>query len=237
MIAIETVKAREKTYRIGQVVKNLKERYPDLSISKVRFLEDEGLLNPKRTKGGYRLFGIQDIERLDEVLRLQEEYFLPLVIIKERLKGWSKGKETLSPKGAVVSKPQEQDPFKESKVDEIVKKTGLSVEALKELENFDLIEITKNADGNKLKSRDVEIVFLFAKLSKFGIEARHLRMYENLAHRESLLFQQILAPQILHKSQKLRDKGLKDLQELIDISEELKSAILRKLLRQANFRV
>src|SRR3972149_2595164 len=73
---------------IGQAVGHLQATFPDLSISKVRFLEDEGLLKPGRTKGGYRLFSEEDIGRLEEILRLQSEKFLPLAVIKERMSGW-----------------------------------------------------------------------------------------------------------------------------------------------------
>src|SRR3990172_13025778 len=81
-------KGRSNMLSIGQTVGRLKPVFPDLSISKVRFLEDEGLLKPGRTKGGYRLFSEEDIGRLEEILRLQSEKFLPLAVIKERMSGW-----------------------------------------------------------------------------------------------------------------------------------------------------
>src|SRR5438034_10918913 len=76
---------REKLLRIGEVVRRLSEEFPDISISKIRYLEDEGLLAPRRTQGGYRLFSEDDLERLKTILRLQREEFLPLRVIKDEL--------------------------------------------------------------------------------------------------------------------------------------------------------
>src|SRR6476660_8920768 len=76
---------RERLVRIGEVVRSLRDEFPDISISKIRFLEDEGLLSPQRTRGGYRLFSDHDVERLVTILRLQRDEFLPLRVIRDQL--------------------------------------------------------------------------------------------------------------------------------------------------------
>lgn len=220
-------------YSIGECVEKLQSRYPDLSISKVRYLEDEGLLTLERTKGGYRLFSDEDVARLSEVLRLQKEHFLPLVVIKERMKEWQADRSIIVDDGTEGDeKPTE--PTGPIPLSAALKKTGASSNTVKTLESFGLIELQKEGDGFVVTESDFEILNIFTKLSKFGIEPRHLRMYENQAQRETLLFQQILAPQLRHQSSKSRARTSEELRELLSQTEKLKRIVLRKALRAAN---
>lgn len=217
---------------IGQVVERLKKSFPNLSISKIRFLEDEGLISPKRTKGRYRLFSEEDIGRLAEILRLQQEQFLPLAVIKERLEDWEFNPDH---KGFGSKDKKESGNAKKAKrvsIAKLMKETNTSEGSIKVLRNFSLLSADDSV--SELSSEEAEIIKVFSKLNKYGIEARHLRMYENLAQRETLIFQQILTPQIKHKNQKTRHKGLGDLQELIDLVEKMHKVVLRKSLKEAN---
>jgi len=225
-----------KALSIGQAVGRLKPSFPDLSISKVRFLEDEGLLRPGRTKGGYRLFSEEDIGRLEEILRLQSDQFLPLAVIKERMNGWRFGD---SPEA--VSEPAREESAEPDvagrepiSLDELSARTAIEMETVRAMENFGLIKLVDYDGGLGIGQEDVEILTVFTDLMKFGIEARHLRMYENLAQRESLLFQQILTPQIKHKNRELRQKSATDLRELVALTERIRRAILKKTLKEAN---
>lgn len=230
-------KEKSKLLSIGQAVARLKPAYPDLSISKVRFLEDEGLLKPARTKGGYRLFSEDDIVRLGEILRLQHDEFLPLAVIKERMNDWRPGDNSNS--RTVSADRFSGTTSKESEsvtLDELFDKCAIGMETVRAMESFGFIKVI-NVDGDPgIGPEDTEIMTVFAELAKFGIEARHLRMYENLAQKESLLFQQILTPQIKHKSQKLRLKSVSDLNELLSLTEKIRSAMLEKTLKEASLR-
>lgn len=225
-----------KALSIGQVVGRLKPGFPDLSISKVRFLEDEGLLKPGRTKGGYRLFSEEDIGRLEEILRLQSDQFLPLAIIKERMNSWRFGDSPTAASAPAPEASAEPDVSgRESlSLDELSARTAIEIETVRAMENFGLIKLVDYNGGLGIGPEDIEILTVFTDLMKFGIEARHLRMYENLAQRESLLFQQILTPQIKHKNRELRQKSATDLRELVALTERIRRAILKKSLKEAN---
>ena len=217
---------------IGQVVDRLKKSFPNLSISKIRFLEDEGLISPKRTQCRYRLFSEEDIGKLSEILRLQRDDFLPLVVIKERLKGWVFDPNHKDSDASDKKESKKGAKAKPITLAKLMKETNTSEAAIKVLRNFSLLNTDEGI--SELSTEEAEIIKIFSKLNKYGIEARHLRMYENLAQRETLIFQQILTPQIQHKSQKTRHKGLGELLELTGLVEKMHSIVLRKSLKEAN---
>lgn len=225
---------------IGQVVKMLKANFPDLSISKVRFLEDEGLLTLKRSKGGYRLFSHEDIEKLKLILKLQKENFLPLAVIKERIKNWQPGTESsLELDEPPITKKTDVDELALAKqgikaVNQVANEINISVERIKALENFGLIKLIEADDGLMVSSDDVQIVKIFAHLNSYGLEPRHLRIYENLAQKEVVLLQQILAPELKHKSVTKRKESQAKLRELVKLTQELKFYLLKKALTENN---
>lgn len=232
-----TTKIKNGWLSIGQVVKELKTSFPDLSISKVRFLEDAGLLTLKRSKGGYRLFSQEDVEKLKLILKLQKEKFLPLAVIKEKLKSWQSS--NISAEVKVLEEPDklpaeeliEKKPLAKQ-VSEVAKETNISLEKIKALENFGLIKLLEGEDGLLISSEDQHIVQIFAQLHSYGIEPRHLRIYENLAQKEVLLFQQILAPELKHKSAAKRKESQAKLGQLLKLSQELKFYLLKKALAE-----
>lgn len=222
---------------IGEAVSRLQADFPDLSISKVRYLEVEGLLTLARTKGGYRQFGLEDLSRLAEILRLQKEHFLPLNVIKDRMRDWRAGDRMIQVEQAELSEPAPETaagPDGPVSLAEALKRTGSGAETVKTLENFGLIKLIREGDSLVLSREDFEVLGIYTGLSKFGIEPRHLRMYENQAQREAVLFQQIIAPQLRHKSVKTRRQSQEDLKELIARTERLKLVLLEKALREAN---
>lgn len=222
-----------KTYAIGQAVERLKGSFPSLSISKVRYLEDEGLLALRRTKGGYRQFTDEDLLRLEEILRLQRDYFLPLQIIKEKMRDWDASKAAskfrLEMENAGESVEEE---LEQMGLEEALKTTGLTIEEVKSLENFGLLNPKQTADGKTFDSDDLQVMRLYHELVKYGIEARHLRMYQNFSNKETVLFQQILAPQLRNKSQEMRRKIRADLNHLVSLTEKLQRLLREKSLGQ-----
>src|SRR6478672_8139993 len=128
-----TAPARARLLTIGTVCRRLKPEFPDISISKIRYLEDQGLLTPKRTQGGYRLFGEDDVERLETILRLQRDEFLPLRVIREELAAGA-GKERRRRRSAVGVGEEELD------LEELWDRAGVTADRARQLEDFGLLE-------------------------------------------------------------------------------------------------
>lgn len=219
---------------IGEVVETLQPAYPDLSISKVRFLEEEGLVSPDRTPGGYRKFSTHDLNRVDMILRLQKEHFLPLAVIREKLADFDKGKvpPELRGTGPTGSEPVAL-PFEEVEpiaLDDVPAVLGLPVSFVRELADFGLVEIADGENGPQIAPADVRITHAAWDLRRFGIEPRHLRMYETSAEREASFFGQALMPTVRHRTPETHQKLVETLGELTGITADLKNHLLRRAL-------
>ncbi len=219
---------------IGEVVQKLQSTYPDLSISKLRFLEEEGLISPERTAGGYRKFTPSDVTRLEIILRLQREHFLPLSVIRERLADYDRGKlpPELERSGGAVAEPlplggEDEGPLP---LDEAPNAIGVPVSFVKEIADFGLIELQSGEKGLQIARPDVAIIHGAWDLRRFGVEPRHLRMYETFAEREAVLFSQILMPAFRHKTPESHQKLVETLNDLSSLTDDLKSRLLRRSL-------
>jgi len=218
---------------IGEVVERLAGSYPDLSISKIRFLEEEGLISPERTAGGYRKFASTDIARVELILRLQRENFLPLAVIREKLADFDKGKlpAELRP---TLGAPEQSSVMVEDgapiPLADIPTALGLPSSFIKELEEFGLIALLDGASGKELSRADVQIAHVCWDMRRFGVEPRHLRMYETFAEREAAFFSQILMPAFRHRTPETRQKLADTLGELTGLTEQLTSSLLRRAL-------
>ena len=156
---------RERLIRIGEVVRNLREEFPDVSISKIRFLEDEGLMSPQRTRGGYRLFSEHDVERLVTILRLQRDEFLPLRVIRDELATPGRGRAEAAQAGGRggaggadrlrgALPPGRHQP-----------------EFAKELEEFGLLAPVGAGADKRYPETDADIAIVCAQLTRFGVDA------------------------------------------------------------------
>lgn len=218
---------------IGEVVDRLIAAYPDLSISKLRFLEDEGLISPERTPGGYRKFTQADLQRVELVLRLQKDHFLPLAVIREKMAEYDKGRIPAELRqSAVIAEPVALplDEAEATLVEDAPSSLGVPVSFVRELVEFGLIEVTEGDHGDEISRADVAIVHATWDLRRFGVEPRHLRMYETFADREAAFFSQILMPAFLHRTPETRQKLVETLNELTSLTDELKSRLLRRAL-------
>jgi DNA-binding transcriptional MerR regulator len=214
-------------YSIGKLVRRLKPEFSDISISKVRYLENEGLIKPHRTDSGYRQFTDQHIDRLRVILRLQKEFYLPLSEIKKRVDALDRGEQvdelkSFGYKNDVSLMPDNSKiPLKDATA-----KTRLSKRELDKLNEYHLLDLSKNGSSETIDALDLEVIEIAKALSSYGIEPRHLSMFESLAEREAVLFYQITAP--LAK----RDfkKAEKQINELVKYSQQLKSILLKKAI-------
>lgn len=219
---------------IGEVLRLLKDEFEDLSISKIRYLEDQGILNPQRTAGGYRKFADADVQRLRAALRLQRDHFLPLHVIRERLRSAEHGEGTLS--GAVelpaiqAGLPLEADT--PVGVDDFCKATGIGQEFVRSLEGFGLIQVSQTDDGRMLTPHDAEIAVAAHEMTRYGLEPRHLRMYQTFAERQAAFFSQILLPAGRQKSPEARQRAVSTLTDLAAGSDVLNRLLLRRVLTE-----
>lgn len=222
---------------IGEVVQRLQPAYPDLSISKVRFLEEEGLVTPERTAGGYRKFTQGDVARVEMILRLQRDHFLPLAIIRDKLADVDRGRVPAELQRTPVGGTE---PLPFSVVDEgplaledVPSALGIPVSFVRELAEFGIVELQKGEGGEQLDRVEVTSVHAAWDLRRFGVEPRHLRMYSTFADREATLFAQILMPAFRHRTADTKQKLADTLNELSSLTDQLKSRLLRRALEKA----
>jgi DNA-binding transcriptional MerR regulator len=216
----------QRLHTIGAVCSRLQAEFPDISISKIRYLEDQGLLTPKRTRGGYRLFGEDDVERLETILRLQRDEFLPLRVIRQELaSGAGASRKRSRPAGLGDS---------ESELDlaELCERAGIDHDLARELEEYGLLTPRIEAGERLYREGDAEIAAACGRLAQFGIDARHLRTFRNSAGREAGLLEQLVAPALRSRNPERRKAGLDDLQALAEASQELSRLLFWRELRQ-----
>lgn len=230
-------KSPKKDYMtIGEVIKTLSSEFPSLSISKVRYLEEEGLLKPKRTAGGYRKFSQDDLERLEIVLRLQKDEYLPLNVIRQRLAEASRAadvfvKSKIQPLSVqdILASQTETTYYT---LEDTAKNTGITVEELKSLESFGFLKPKQTEEGKVFDAHDNELISIVHQMGKYGIEPRHLRMYQHFADREASFFEQILLPMTKQGRSESTSKGTEILVELIELSEAFKRLLLRRTIQE-----
>ena len=241
---------------IGEVLSLLRPEFPDLTISKIRFLESQGLLNPERTPSGYRKFYEADVDRLRWVLRQQREQYLPLKVIKGRL-GSEGGDEAETEVGAgrvvTADRPEPEAPAETARPDaapapaagpfdgapsgvsltleELAAAAGLRVEQVQDLERFGLFS-GRTVGGSSYYDEDsLVIARLAAGFLRFGVEGRHLRMYKTAAEREASFFEQLVMPLLKQRNPTARQQSIDTLQELGRLGQGLRNAMLRQALR------
>lgn len=228
--------AKVRDYKtIGEVVESLSDTYSDLTISKVRYLEDERLIAPERTPGGYRKFRPADVQRLELVLRLQKEHFMPLAVIREKLDDLDKGKVPAELRPAIEKTEPMSLPFEDAEtvpVERAPEVLGLPTAFIRELASYGIVTLVNGDQGEELAGPDVAVAHTCWDLRRFGIEPRHLRMYETFAEREATFFQQILMPAMRHRTPEARQRLLETLGELMQGSGQLKEHMLRRSVRR-----
>jgi DNA-binding transcriptional MerR regulator len=227
---------KEKALTIGAVVKQLERGFPDISISKVRYLEDQKLLSPRRTPGGYRLYGPADVDRLRTILRLQRDEFLPLRVIRQELAAGRADAE--APKSAPEPRPARRatvalrGPGSLYRLEEVLEDTGADQGLVKELEDYGVIKAERR-DGELLyDDTEREIVRAVTELKRFGVGGRNLRVFRTSADREAALLEQILAPALRSRNPERRKEAVEALENLAAIASHLKHLLLIRDLRK-----
>ncbi|AXK34435.1 MerR family transcriptional regulator [Streptomyces armeniacus] len=223
---------------IGAVLEVLREEFPEVTISKIRFLESEGLVEPERSPSGYRKFRDGDVERLAYVLRMQRDHYLPLKVIREHLDALARGEELPlppaphpgglpEPRGAADGPPGAGSPVRLGRA-ELVAVAGVTEDQFAEWESYGLIG--PHEDGG-YDMGAVSVARLLADLGRFGLEARHLRTVKAAADREAGLVEQVVAPLRQHRDPGTRERAETTARELAGLSLRLHAALVRTALR------
>jgi DNA-binding transcriptional MerR regulator len=230
-----------KAMTIGAVCKALAQEFPDISISKIRYLEDQKLLNPRRTPGGYRLYSPSDVARLRTILRLQRDEFLPLRVIRQELAAGraTEGEEAPPAPGAAATRGggrrtsfsvQERGAL--YSIDDVLEETRAQPGLVKELEDYGVVKGELRAGVRYYDETEREIIRAVTELARYGVGGRNLRVFRSSADREAALLQQILAPALRSRNPERRKEALEALENLAAVASHLKHLLLIRDLRK-----
>jgi DNA-binding transcriptional MerR regulator len=205
----------------------LREEFPDISISKIRYLEDQGLVHPSRTEGGYRLYRPEDVDRLRTILRLQRDEFLPLRVIREELAAPRRGRRDAKRAGRPDGlRGQLETPLLE--FDEFCERAGADPDFVRQLQQFRIVRPV--ADG-RFPEADVAIVGACTRLLRFGIEPRNLGKFRSAADNEADLLAKAVSADLYARTPDRRERGLEDLEKLAQDAIELSRLLFWQALR------
>jgi DNA-binding transcriptional MerR regulator len=199
-------------FGIGEVIAQLRGEFPDVSISKIRFLESEGLIQPARSPSGYRKFGPADVDRLRYILTAQRDRYLPLRVIKDQL-------DSDQPAAAPLSRR------------ELLDATGIDEASLAELEEFGLVL----RSGRLYPPEALEAIRAIAALGQYGVQARHLRVLRASAERETALIEQVVAPIVRQRSPGARSRASLTAQDIASLVLDAHAALIAMMLADAGF--
>jgi DNA-binding transcriptional MerR regulator len=231
-----------KAMTIGAVCKALGQEFPDISISKIRYLEDQKLLEPRRTPGGYRLYAQSDVARLRTILRMQRDEFLPLRVIRQelasgRLDGGEPTVPTPSP-DTDPSRPRRRPSVSVTgggalySLDDVVEDTRAEPRLIAELEEYGVIKGEHRAGTKYYDETEREIIRAVTELARYGVGGRNLRAFRTSADREAALLQQILAPALRSRNIERRKEAVEALENLAAVTTHLKHLLLIRDLRK-----
>jgi DNA-binding transcriptional MerR regulator len=219
--------SKARLLTIGSVCGMLKEEFPDISISKIRYLEDQGLLTPRRTEGGYRLFSEEDVERLETILRLQRDEFLPLRVIRQEL----------SSPASRDRKRRRSSPLAAEEVPELdlaalCDRAAIDGSLARELEEYGLLSPRVENGQKRYSELDADIALACGRLARFGIAPRHLRGFRTAADREAGLLDQAVGAALRARNPERRRAGLEDLESLAEVAGSLSQLLFMRALRR-----
>ncbi len=235
---------RRKSLTIGAVCKALAQEFPDISISKIRYLEDQKLLAPRRTPGGYRLYTPGDVARLRTILRMQRDEFLPLRVIRQELAAGRAGEEAVS--GRPPARPAGRDGARTWRpsvsvreatgalysLEDVLEETKAEAKLVRELEEYGVVKGELRSGVRYFDETEREIIAAVAELARYGVGGRNLRVFRSSADREANLLQQILAPALRSRNPERRKEAVDALENLAAVATHLKHLLLIRDLRK-----
>jgi DNA-binding transcriptional MerR regulator len=238
------VAPRQKSITIGAVCKALVQEFPDISISKIRYLEDQKLLTPRRTPGGYRLYTQGDVARLRTILRMQRDEFLPLRVIRQELAAGragagqdppapgSDGMRPWRPSGSVRWTISDRSTGALYSIEDVLEETKADSKLVGELEEYGVVKGELRGGVRYFDETEREIIGAVAELARYGVGGRNLRVFRSSADREANLLQQILAPALRSRNPQRRKEAVEALENLAAVATHLKHLLLVRDLRK-----
>jgi len=227
--------SRQKAVTIGAVCKALHQEFPEISISKIRYLEDQKLITPRRTQGGYRLYTQADIQRLRTILRLQRDEFLPLRVIRQELAGGRTDRDVAppgEPRSLRRASVTTRDAGALYSLEDVVEETGADPRLIRELVDFGVIKGETRGGVRCYDETEREIVRAVSELARYGVGGRNLRVFRSSADREAQLLQSILAPALRSRNPERRREAIEALENLASVTTHLKHLLLIRDLRK-----
>jgi DNA-binding transcriptional MerR regulator len=226
-----------KALTIGAVCKALSAEFPDISISKIRYLEDQRLLTPRRTPGGYRLYSASDVARLRTILRLQRDEFLPLRVIRQELAAGSpETTDVATTAGDARRRWRPNVSVTEANswftLEDVLEETKADPKLVAELEDYGVIKGELRGGRRYYDDTEREIVRAVTELARYGVGGRNLRVFRSSADREANLLQQILAPALRSRNPQRRKEAVEALENLAAVATHLKHLLLVRDLRK-----
>ncbi len=213
---------------IGEVLAQLRPEFPDVSVSKIRFLESEGLIQPARSPSKYRKFTAVDVERLRYILTAQRDQYLPLRVIKDQLDADEEDPGPPRPGHRPVLADRPGTPLSRR---ELLEATGLDESRLAELEDFGLVR----RSGRQYGQDALEATRAIVALDRYGVQARHLRVLRASAERETALIEQVVAPTLRQRSPGARERAGQTAREIAALALQLHAALIEAALADAGF--
>ena len=207
-------------FGIGEVLAQLQPEFPDISTSKIRFLEAEGLIEPARSRSGYRRFSAADIERLRYILTMQRDSYLPLRVIRERLADGAEAADGQSPAGGSPADMTRR---------QLLDAAEISEAELTELEDYGLIRRV----GRQYGADALAVARALAALRQYGVQARHLRPVKAAADRAANLVEQVIAPQLRQRGPGARDAAARTAWQIADLTLRLHATLVESALGEA----
>jgi len=227
---------------IGVVLSRLRSEFPDVTISKIRFLEAEGLVRPARAASGYRQFAEADVARLRFVLSAQRDHYLPLKVIKEQLEAADRGidqdtddRPALTPVPDRLPGPEQfvERPLRRLTQEELLEQAGIDEPTLRELEQYGLV---RPGAAGLYDSESAQVARMARSLAGYGIEPRHLRAFRASADREIGLLEQIVTPMYRHRDSESRRRADEATRDLAALSVGLHTLLVKAGLRRISSR-
>ena len=210
------------SYTIGEVVQRLRQDFPTLSVSKIRYLERRRLINLSRTRGGYRLFSSQDVELLKYILTLQDKEYLPLKVIKKRIEGGTPIPSSGGDSPQDLSRVLEDRTYTREELSDTLETEPRFVD--------ELISVGLIGRGGELTQRDVEIARMAMEMSKYSIQPRHLRGIMASVDREAAMFKQILNPELRSGDEQRVAEAVNKARNLAAVDSRMKELIMANII-------
>jgi DNA-binding transcriptional MerR regulator len=222
----------DRLMTIGALVDRLRDDFPDVTVSKLRYLEEQRLISPRRTKGGYRLFSPDDYRRLVRVLTMQRDEYLPLKVIRRELERPTAAVPTPARAGLRKADfmPSEQE--REFSAEEIHEMTGAENDLLVELEDYELVNARQVGGVRRYSETDAAVIATAQQLAAAGLRPKNLRVLKSSTDREWGLIEQIILPALRSRRAERRREALDALEEIVQATSQLQQLLLTKSIRR-----